>query len=453
MNKDNSRRRKKQESIHRSSYLADRCYFHLKTLLVQMNSRLDRRLVQTFLGIVMVILMHRHRNQGLLLSELGGYLMEPDQAPAGTKRISRLLHAQGWESEDIERYLWEQADQRVTELHEQNQTVLAIWDESVIEKPESLHLEGLCPVKSSKAKRLKRIKPGYFNPPGGRPIFVPGYHWLQVLVLGLQGPITLAHMRWWTSRGEQASDKRSQEREVLAEVSQRWGAHQVLHVWDRGFAGIPWLTMAYVHAVRFVLRWPKAYKLIDAQGRIRKAWEISRGKRSWGHRYLWDARRRCMRKVGVVAMPVTDKDLFQPLWLVVARPGKGREPWYILTSEPINSEDDAWRIVLVYARRWQIEMSIRFEKCELAFESPRLRLWETQKRLLLIATLVFSFLLSLLSPDLLGSSTWLLRFWCHRTGEWSRTVKAPLYRLRSAISRLWLTHPPPFLLLLRLSSG
>jgi len=138
-----------------------------------MNSRLDRRLVQTFLGIVMVILMHRHRNQGLLLSELGGYLMEPDQAPAGTKRISRLLHAQGWESEDIEKYLWEQADQRVTELHEQHQTVLVIWDESVIEKPESLHLEGLCPVKSSKAKRLKRIKPGYFNPPGGRPIFVP----------------------------------------------------------------------------------------------------------------------------------------------------------------------------------------------------------------------------------------------------------------------------------------
>lgn len=57
--------------------------------------------------------------------------------------------------------------------------MLAIWDESVLEKAESLQLEGLCAVRSSKARRLKRIKLGFFNPPGGRPIFVPGYHWLQ----------------------------------------------------------------------------------------------------------------------------------------------------------------------------------------------------------------------------------------------------------------------------------
>jgi len=114
-------------------------------------------------------------------------LLEPDQAPAGTKRISRLLHASGWSSEEIVRYLWERAEQRVAELRAEGETILAIWDESVIEKPESLSLEGLCAVQSSKAKRLKRIKPGYFNPPGGRPIFVPGYHWLQVLVLGMRG--------------------------------------------------------------------------------------------------------------------------------------------------------------------------------------------------------------------------------------------------------------------------
>ena len=81
---------KKQESKHRSAYLADRCYIHLKGFLAQLKVGMDRRLVQTFLSLVMVILIHRHRNQGLLLSELGGYLLEPGQAPAGTKRISRL---------------------------------------------------------------------------------------------------------------------------------------------------------------------------------------------------------------------------------------------------------------------------------------------------------------------------------------------------------------------------
>ena len=119
------------------------------------------------------------------------------------------------------------ADERVVSLSQAGRTILVIWDESVIEKPESLHLEGLCAVRSSKARRLKRIKPGYFNPPGGRPIFVPGYHWLQVLVTGMEGPITLANMQWWTTCGEVATDKRSVETVILRETSQRW-----LHAWS-----------------------------------------------------------------------------------------------------------------------------------------------------------------------------------------------------------------------------
>ena len=173
-------------------------------LLVGMKQRVDRRLVRTFLGLVMVILMHRHRSHGLLLSELGGYLLEPGQCQAGTKRISNLLHSQRWEAAMIEGYLWQRGTQRVEELQAQGERPLVLWDESVLEKPESLAAEGLCAVRSMKARRMKRIKPGYYNPPGGRPVFVPGFHWLQVLVLGHKGPPTLAHLRWWTTRGEAA---------------------------------------------------------------------------------------------------------------------------------------------------------------------------------------------------------------------------------------------------------
>jgi hypothetical protein len=431
-----------------SAWLERSCYRYLYGLLAALDSCLDRRLVETFLGLVLVVIMHRHRNQGLLLSELGGYLKHAEQAPAGTKRISRLLHSPKWSAEMIETYLWTQADEQVDDLEAAGQQVLVVWDESVIEKPESLQLEGLCAVHSSKAKRLKRIKPGYFNPPGGRPICVPGYHWLQVLVMGMEGPIHMAHTRWWSTRGEQATERREVERQTLAEVARRWGS-RALHVWDRGFAGNPWLTLAYIHAVRFVVRWPKHYRLVDEDGRERKAWEMTRGKRSWDHRLIWDARRRCQRKVGVIAVPVSDREHGQPLWLVVARPGAGREPWYLLTNEPVHTPQQAWRIVFAYARRWNVEMSLRFDKCELAFESPRLRKWETQIRLLLIATLAHAFLLSLL--DFKDVILALLQHWCHRTGKWSLKVKAPLYRLRSALSRLWLAHPPP--LLLRLSSG
>ncbi|MDX1413811.1 MAG: transposase [Candidatus Promineifilaceae bacterium] len=226
-------------------------------------------------------------------------------------------------------------------------------------KSESLHLDGLSPVRSTKAARLKRIKPGYFNPPGGRPVFVPGWHWLSVILLGMSGRPTLATMRWWSTQGEQATRKREVEEDLLRDISERWG-QKVIHVWDRGFAGTPWLTMAFVHALCFVMRWPKNYKLCPDEGPARPVHHIPRGKRSWGHRLLWDARRREQRKVGVLAIAVRDPAYDQLLTLVVARRGKGQSPWYLLTGEPVCTEEEAWRIVLIYARRWQVEMGLRF---------------------------------------------------------------------------------------------
>ena len=44
---------------------------------------------------------------------------------------------------------------------------------------------------------------------------------------------------------------------------------------------------------------------------------------------------------------------------MVSRPGQGRQPWYLLTNEPVATLEEAWRIVFAYARRWQIEMTYR----------------------------------------------------------------------------------------------
>jgi hypothetical protein len=415
----------------------------LDGLLGELNERIDRRLVKTFFGLLMAILSHRHRQNGLLLSELGGYLLGPERCQAGTKRISNLLHSEKWQAKLIVKFLWRQGSQRVAELQGAGERPLVLWDESVLEKPESLKAERLCAVRSSKAVRLKRIKPGFFNPPGGRPIFVPGFNWLQVLVIGKKGPARLAHLAWWTTRGEHKTSKREREKRILRKIDRLWGK-DVLHIWDRGFAGNPWLTLAFVHAASFVMRWPKNYKLIDELGQIRKPGQISKAKRSWEHRMLWDAKRRCERKVGIIAFPVFDSIHQQPLWLVVAR-RKNQSPWYLLTSETIRNADDAWQIVFAYARRWQVEMSIRYTKTELAFESPRLVNWQTRKKLLLIATLCYAFLFSFLTPHLKSFRDWLLRTFCHRTGKRSRDTPAPLYRLRIAISHLWLRHPPPFL--------
>jgi hypothetical protein len=427
------------EKKQAAQVLSEQCWLFLRDLLGELNRGMDRRLVQTFLNIVQVILLHRHRNQGLLLSELGDHLLGGARGPAGTKRIAKLLHSPRWSSRAISDYVWQRADQVVHQHLGGGQSVYVIWDESVIEKPESLKAEGLCAVRSTRAARLKRIKPGYFNPPGGRPIFVPGLNWLQVLVLGSQGAPALAHLRWWTTRGEHASDKRTEEAQVLQRTA-RLGGRTVLHVWDRGFAGTPWVQQALHRHVRFVLRWKKDYFLRPAAGLACKAWQIPLGQRSWDHRQIWDAKRRCYRKTGVIALPVHLPDLPHRLWLVVSRPGRGRTPWYLLTTEPVHSADQAWAIVFAYARRWQIEMSIRFTKSELAFESPRLHRWEARLKFFWLAALAYAFLLSLLTLP----STWLRLFdlACHRTGKWSRDASTPLYRLRLVLSHLWLAYRP-----------
>jgi hypothetical protein len=435
MNKGTSKQAKKQES----GELENQCWEFLKPFLEEVHKKVDRRLVKTLLDLVMIILMHRNRNNGLLLSELGDHLLGGERGPAGVKRIANLLHSVKWESVWILDYLWRRANAKISELVEQKEEVYAIWDESVLEKPESLQAEGLCAVPSTKAARLKRIKPGYFNPPTDRPIFVPGFNWLQLLVTGLQGAPVLAHLCWWTTRGERASQKREEEGKILRKVAKLWG-RKVIHIWDRGFAGSPWTTLALDHHLRFILRWNKSYHLRGPDGRKHEVWKISRGKRSWEYRMIWDARRRCHRKTGVLALPVRLPEDHRQLFLVISRPGYGRKPWYLITSEPVDNAQQAWKIVFAYARRWQIEMSLRFTKSEMAFESPRLKAWEARLKFLLIASLAYAFLLSLLpNTDFLFN---FISRYCHRTGKWSQEISAPLYRLRLALSRLWLLFRP-----------
>lgn len=442
MENDNLGIERKQGSIGASKIITDRLYQFTRPILRQLSQQLDRRLVQTFFDLLFVIVILRHRNQGLLLTELGGQLMGMERAPAGAKRISNLLHAKNWEAQLLDRWMWGQGDQKIEERLDPRDDIYAIWDESEIEKPESLKPERLCAVRSVKARRLKRIKKGYYNPPGGRPIFVPGFNWFEVVVTGLKGVPCLAHLHWWTTRGEAASKMRDEEGSVLKQAAKRWGS-QVIHVWDRGFAGEPWVLQALDAHVRFILRWKAGNYLIDEHGERHKPSDISRKKRSVDHRMIYDCKRRCERKTGIVFFPVMLPNIpDHAFWMVVSRPGPGRLPWFLLTNEPINSVSDAWRIIFGYNRRWQIETGFRLDKSELAIESIRLLDWQSRQKLMLIVAVVHAFLLSLLSPTLEFLRTWLLRAWCHRTGKRNRSAAAPLYRLRLAISALWLAFRP-----------
>lgn len=350
-------------------------------LVEDLDAQIDKRLVRTFSQTLEALLAFGNQVQGLLLSELGAYLLSPQQAPAGTKRLSNLLRSDKWSSSLIEAFLWKKAELRQQELTDAGEDTLALWDGSVIEKPESRQPEALCPVRSQKAKRLTRSRPGFGGGPPGKPTFVPGFSWLALLIAGRQGPPTLAAMRWFSKRGPTPTTEREVLRPLLERCVRCWG-EWVIHVFDRGFAGAPFLEEIVELAqqtakdVRFVLRWPKRYKLCNAQGKKVAAWQVSRGKRSWEERLLKEGHTGKSFLAGVLALPVKHPDLPDlKLTLVVCRPHQNREPWYLLTDEPVPDAQAAWKVVFAYARRWQIEMAFRYNKSELAVESRACGRW------------------------------------------------------------------------------
>ena len=126
---------------------------------------------------------------------------------------------------------------------------------------------------------------------------------------------------------------------------------------------------------------------------------------------------------------------------MIARSKRGREPWYLLTSDMVRTKEQAWAIVMAYARRWQIEQTWRYSKSELGCESPRVWKWERREKLLLMLSVLYAFLLHLLVDEHASLRADCLRWGSHRTGKQSREVAAPLYRLRAAFSRLLSTYP------------
>jgi Transposase DDE domain len=432
--------KEEQSGAETSQVCAQELEEYLAPYSQRLDAYLDRRIVGNLIAAVAGIVQTR---SDLTLSELGSTITGPQHSEAGTQRLSRLLLHKGWKAEMLEQMLWEQAESLRQEVEQRGETPLCVWDSSVLEKAESQKLEGLGKVRSSKARRLARSRPGVFNRPAA-PIMVRGFEWEGLLVVGKTGVPQVAAMRWW-SRDKGVSGQQEQlQAELLRQSAQRWG-RLVRHVFDRGYGHGPWLAWLWHFRVRFVVRWMKGRKLLDASGQERKAWEIARGKRAWGKaRLLWDTHIHAFRSTRVLALPVRHEEYEGPLFLVVVRQGRGREPWYLLTNEPVETEEQAWEMAISYVRRWQIEEYYRFQKCELLIETLRVQGWEPRRKLLLLVSLAYGYLLHLLSPPLFALRGFLLDQWCQRADWRLRTVKVPLYRLRWALSRLWLRHPPRF---------
>jgi hypothetical protein len=430
-----------QEETEPERWLITRLEAVLGPLPERLDAYVDRRLVTTCLELLAAIICHVHPKQGLHVSRLGAYIKSGEEAPAGAKKIENLLHSEKWGDDLIKDFLWEKAKEEMRKIKGRGKQVLCIHDGSRLEKPESEQTDGFCSVLSSKAKRLRKNRKGIWNPPGGKPITVLGLEWNAVMVTGMDGVPQVATMEYWSRKGAEATTQQDVEKRMLRQCLMHLG-RDVLHVFDRGYASKAWLEEWSMWKVAFVTRWKGGHNFFDVEGKEKLLWQIARGKRTWGYREIQDPKTNKWVRTGVVAMRVKHVGYTGQLWLVVGR-GKG-DPWYLITNQPVETEEEAWRIVMAYARRWKIEECFRFEKSELGVESVCVRSWKAREKLLAIVSLVYRYLLSLCDPEVEWIRTWLLRHHCHRTGKRLRQVKMPMYRLRWALADLWQkTNPLP----------
>jgi hypothetical protein len=422
----------------------------LAPLLRRLAEVLDKRVVRTFAQRILAIVRNRDRARCLVQTELGALLEGADKAKAGAKRLRTLLCKLTWKSDWIGQWLMEEAERALHQWEAQGVTPVAAWDGSVLEKHESAEGEGLCPVHSSKAARRTRMRPGYYHPPVGR-ICVPGLQWLGVVFTSpilTQGHPVLAAMPLWTTRGGHRSWQRDEETRLMRELAARFG-RRIIHVFDRGFGGCLWVRVCtQVADVRFIMRWRGKVHLVDEKGQCRPAWKAVVGQRQGQEqRVFWNARAHQLMRLRVAWAQVTHPSHpDQPLFLVVVR--GYREAWYLLTNEPISSEQDAWQVALAYLQRWQIEQVWRVDKSEFGFESVRIWAWEDRLKLLSMAMLAHAFLLRLMDSDPLREwvRQWLLQRGCPRSGWHCRLTLLPLSRLRAALCWLWQRRLPAWAL-------
>jgi len=102
-------------------------------------------------------------------------------------------------------------------------------------------------------------------------------------------------------------------------------------------------------------------------------------------------------QIGWVAVRLPGRK--ETLTMVVARTPGRDVPFMLLTNLPVQSAEDARRVLRYYARRWECEEGIRFLKSEVNLERIRTFNWTAICRLVLLAVLVMLYLTWLLEKQ------------------------------------------------------
>lgn len=93
----------------------------------------------------------------------------------------------------------------------------------------------------------------------------------------------------------------------------------------------------------------------------------------------------------------------------MVRQGGGREPWDLLTEEPVETQEQAWEVVYASTMRWNSEEHVRFDTAERLLETFRVPDEEAPRTRLLLGILATRLLQSSLTLALAPTRTRLLQ--------------------------------------------
>ncbi|ANQ47401.1 transposase [Flammeovirga sp. MY04] len=415
------------------NYLLSQSQNYLSPLLKELHKTLDLRLVKTFNELFHSILENRNNTKSLLLTELGTLLSGNIHGNAGVKRIGKLIRSHNWCSSIISEFFRNKSYDRISSMLAEKVRPILIWDGSVLEKHESIRLEGLSAVDSSRAKRLVKIKPGYYNPPVKGFIHVPGFKVEGVVLTALSKRASLFEFNvysrsglfkeWWSNfiwRGFKKLHNRFH--------------NAVLHVFDRGYANVTVLEFAERFEQSFLVRWMSNKYLIDEKGK-RLTHHISRGMKNKSFKVTFDKERKKYARKLITWKKVKHPDMKnQEYTLIVIREYKrAGSPIYLLTNLVIETKNQAWEMLFSYMKRWEVEEMFRCCKAELGLQSIRVQSWEVRLKLINIALLVYEFLMEIIQKKRHYVER-LINIYAPLFGR--KRNKSPFYRLRKAFASI-----------------
>src|SRR5438045_3545645 len=122
-----------------SQFWAQQLARYLAPYQERLDAYLDRRVVGNLMATVAAIVQTRTQ---LTTSALGSAICGPAHAEAGTQRLQRALHHEGWEAEVIEEVLWQEAERCRQQIQQRGVKPLCFSDCCVLEMQECEIQEG-----------------------------------------------------------------------------------------------------------------------------------------------------------------------------------------------------------------------------------------------------------------------------------------------------------------------